>query len=316
MDDAIEPPYLLKEVRRCSVPRARVSVLDADAEFLTNRSDGAMTLKEVRGAIAKDAEAVVAAAFSDPAYALLEWMYAPVKSDKVRAAAVAEFARFVANRAVSEAISTNGMVLTARDEQGRMVGAAVVSRRPKPPPAPPHSAWALVRWARRVYERVWRPLYATFVEYGLPPPLRGVFTFGWAPLRRFLAMRSIGEHRQAVLATLPHNYLHLRMLAALPSVRKYGVGSALLRAVLAVADEIQWPVFLETDEVKLRDWYAKHGFAVRDEYAIRAPDQPQPSAAFFPNFCMVREPIPKPSESESKSEEEQEGGDQNGCRQQ
>ena len=77
----------------------------------------------------------------------------------------------------------------------------------------------------------------------------------------------------------PHHYLNL--LGVVPDRQGAGIGSALLRSVLDVADQRDEPAYLEATSPRNRALYARHGFEVVDE--LRTGDCP-------PLWAMWRKP--------------------------
>lgn len=67
-----------------------------------------------------------------------------------------------------------------------------------------------------------------------------------------------------------HSYLFF--LATRPQWQSRGLGSALLREVLARCDADRTPAYVEATSVENRRLYLRHGFAVTGE--IRLPDGP------------------------------------------
>lgn len=72
-------------------------------------------------------------------------------------------------------------------------------------------------------------------------------------------LRGIGQVEQAHLSE-PH--LYLAVLGADPSAQGQGVGSALLRSGLELADEERWPAYLETATERNVALYGRFGFVV------------------------------------------------------
>lgn len=80
----------------------------------------------------------------------------------------------------------------------------------------------------------------------------------------------------------PHYYLFT--LGVDPSKQGRGVGSALMKSMLARCDAERMPAYLESSTERSRDIYARHGFVVREEHRL-APSAP-------PMWLMWREPQP------------------------
>lgn len=77
----------------------------------------------------------------------------------------------------------------------------------------------------------------------------------------------------------PHQYLFV--LGTRPEWQSQGLGSALMRPVLADCDRDRVPAYLEATSGRNRDLYLRHGFAVRE--VVTLPDGP-------PLWCMWRTP--------------------------
>ena len=95
----------------------------------------------------------------------------------------------------------------------------------------------------------------------LPGMLR-VFGRGLARAQRGLAVMEEGHPRTA------HYYLD--SLGVVPEWQGRGIGSALLEPVLAHCDVERMPAYLNAGSARSRDLYARHGFAVTEEF--RLPD--------------------------------------------
>jgi ribosomal protein S18 acetylase RimI-like enzyme len=85
---------------------------------------------------------------------------------------------------------------------------------------------------------------------------------------------------EAAHPTDPHHYLML--LGVMPDHQGTGIGSALLRAVLDIADAAGEPAYLEATSPRNRALYERHGFEVTRE--LRCGDCP-------PLWAMWRDPV-------------------------
>jgi ribosomal protein S18 acetylase RimI-like enzyme len=85
---------------------------------------------------------------------------------------------------------------------------------------------------------------------------------------------------EAAHPTDPHHYLML--LGVVPDHQGAGIGSALLRAVLDIADAAGEPAYLEAASSRNRALYERHGFEVTRE--LRCGDSP-------PLWAMWRDPV-------------------------
>jgi GNAT superfamily N-acetyltransferase len=79
-------------------------------------------------------------------------------------------------------------------------------------------------------------------------------------------MRALAE-LDASAPREPH--WHLSLLGVDPDRQGEGIGSALLRPVLERCDHGRRPAYLETSKPANLRFYARHGFAVRDEVELR-----------------------------------------------
>lgn len=111
----------------------------------------------------------------------------------------------------------------------------------------------------------------------LPTPL----VLGIRDYSRSMKYLALAEHIQEELTrNRPHYYLW--GLAVEPSQQRQGIGEALLTSVLAKADALSVPVYLETHVRNNVRYYQKRGFDL-----VRAVD---PQEHEFPIWCMLREP--------------------------
>jgi GNAT superfamily N-acetyltransferase len=96
-------------------------------------------------------------------------------------------------------------------------------------------------------------------------------------------LRVFGRHSPRTLraiATLeashprePHHYL--AFIGVDPEWQGRGLGGALLGAVLERCDSERMPAFLEASQARNRDLYARHGFAVTEEFRLGRGAPPQ-----------------------------------------
>jgi len=63
-------------------------------------------------------------------------------------------------------------------------------------------------------------------------------------------------------------HIHIGPLGVLPEYKGQGIGSALLRHVLGLADEQNVPCYLETDAARNIPLYERHGFQVTKEIPV------------------------------------------------
>lgn len=112
----------------------------------------------------------------------------------------------------------------------------------------------------------------------LPTP----FVLGLRNYRQSMEYLSFAEHTQEELTrNRPHCYLW--GLAVRPHQQRRGIGAALMRPVLAQADALRVPVYLETHDERNVQYYRKHGFELI--HAARTPRHG------LPLWCMLREPV-------------------------
>ena len=86
---------------------------------------------------------------------------------------------------------------------------------------------------------------------------------GAEPFQRLMVMKDHFDGLRARDVPEPHWYLST--LGVDPPRQGQGVGSALLRPVLARADAAGLPCYLETDKARNVPFYQKHGFEVVEE---------------------------------------------------
>ena len=78
-------------------------------------------------------------------------------------------------------------------------------------------------------------------------------------------------------------YWYLEVVGVDPAARGLGIGTRLLKPVLALADEAGQPCYLETMTERNVGWYRSLGFEVRDARVRFVPGGP-------PNWTMIRPP--------------------------
>ena len=111
---------------------------------------------------------------------------------------------------------------------------------------------------------------------------RAVIRFNREARRRVLGLLTYTDQIHSRVITRPHWYL--MALGVEPGRQRQGVGSQLLRPVLARADETGVPCYLETETEQNVAFYQKQGFEIAFEGAI--------ADAGLPLWTMVREPGP------------------------
>jgi len=249
-----------------------------DANRATPRSGGLRAWTEDTALVARGAAcATVVDAFLHPPYRLLEWTSHGARTSELRAELLPEVVRWSAEYCMGEAVASGGWVVTARDPaSGEMLGTALVAHVDQ-----------LLRGAPvwRAAERA-RAFLGSAARQPFPPALQRPFRYGLNAVVRALALTQLEDERVAAVDSLPESaprYVYLQQLATRPKAQKRGVGSALLRAVTAIADELGEGCYLETDEEHLRALYEKHGFVVHHTYVVSAG-----GGSFAPNYAMVR----------------------------
>lgn len=86
---------------------------------------------------------------------------------------------------------------------------------------------------------------------------RGALATGWRGTERYIRY---DQHVSTLHPTGPHFYLWV--LGVDPSAQGRGIGSALLRAVIARSESAGLPIYLETDRESSVLLYRRHGFEV------------------------------------------------------
>ena len=146
------------------------------------------------------------------------------------------------------------------------------------------------------YGEVYTNPEATGVSFILPPWHTRISQIeyihcGFLPAPFILGLRDfvrsqlcedfIGKMHEEIMAGRQHYYLW--GLAVDPAQKRCGIGSALLRPILARADAEQMPIYLETHDEKNVAYYQRVGFTLEKEAEI--PD------SSISVYGMVREPI-------------------------
>lgn len=107
------------------------------------------------------------------------------------------------------------------------------------------------------------------------------FMLGFRNYRRSMECEDfVGATQIELMKNRPHYYLW--GLAVDPRQKAQGIGAALLRPLLAQADDQKMPVYLETHDEKNVRYYQKYGF---DLLTTRQIPKYQ-----LPIWCMLREP--------------------------
>lgn len=105
---------------------------------------------------------------------------------------------------------------------------------------------------------------------------------GWGRVRAASAIVELLERRRHVHAPVPHFYLSA--LGVDPERQGRGIGSAILRPVLARADATATPAYLETATARNVLLYERHGFEVVEELILPGTD--------VRGWLMLRPPSP------------------------
>ncbi len=92
------------------------------------------------------------------------------------------------------------------------------------------------------------------------------FRFGFDGLSRAVAL---GRHVEALRkSAAPESHWYLVALGVAPAAQGQGVGGALLRPLLAQADEEGRPCYLDTFNERNLAFYSRHGFEVAQEARV------------------------------------------------
>jgi GNAT superfamily N-acetyltransferase len=234
----------------------------------------------------KESLNVVQKAFST--YRLFTWMNENNKNGNQR-----EVTDFFCRCAQIYALKNNGIILVARDRiSNKILGAShLYVCQP--------AASALGRFFHRTFSATLPVMYTLFSEFSWSSIIGNGFKFLW----RTQCFDKLDEERMTHFAyNEPHIYL--LQLAVDPEIQARGIGSVMLKGILKMAQDLNLPVYLETDEIRLKNFYSRHGFEVKREYSIVDGD-----SVFEPNFGMVAPPkiqpyvqLETPNSSNSKSE--------------
>lgn len=132
---------------------------------------------------------------------------------------------------------------------------------------------------------LWVPPGARALTLGqqirLLPAMMRVFGRGMSRAQRGLAVMDAGHPRR------PHYYLDT--LGVAPERQRHGIGSALMRPMLARCDRERMPAYLNAGSSRSRDLYLRHGFGVMEEFRL-----PEDGPALW---RMWRDPQPADAQS-------------------
>jgi len=207
---------------------------------------------------------VVGRAFVD--YPLYGWMLDSVSSEDYQAISIF-FARYVQREC-----RTDGFIIMAKDDSGRIIGAAQTSHQE-------HSDYALLRKWHNFTAKVTQFCSMFFGRTGYPRAFRS----GNTTLEgKFQCFDQIDTAHKEIMGELTH-HLYLIMLATEPSLKGKGVGKTLLAALGEIADSINVPIYLETAAGHLKAFYERNGYENKRIFTIKYT-----GGDFSPNFSMVR----------------------------
>jgi ribosomal protein S18 acetylase RimI-like enzyme len=113
----------------------------------------------------------------------------------------------------------------------------------------------------------WNPPGRPEVEVDDPDPIQH-------PDWRIARLMSLREYLGANTPDEPH--WHLNMLATHPDWQRRGLGAALMQVVFEIADAAGLACYLETETPENVSYYRHHGFEVRSEWDVAAPDSAGP----------------------------------------
>jgi ribosomal protein S18 acetylase RimI-like enzyme len=109
-----------------------------------------------------------------------------------------------------------------------------------------------------------------------------VFVLGFRNYKRSMECEDfVGTTQVELMKNRPHYYLW--GLAVDPNQKAQGIGTALMRPLLAQADAERMPVYLETHDERNVRYYQRHGFNL-----LRTTCIPKHG---LPIWCMLREPV-------------------------
>jgi ribosomal protein S18 acetylase RimI-like enzyme len=108
------------------------------------------------------------------------------------------------------------------------------------------------------------------------------FVLGFRNYKRSMECEDfVGATHADLMKNRPHVYLW--GLAVDPNQKAQGIGTALMRPLLAQADAERMPVYLDTHDERNVRYYQKHGFNL-----LRTTCIPKHG---LPIWCMLREPV-------------------------
>jgi ribosomal protein S18 acetylase RimI-like enzyme len=108
---------------------------------------------------------------------------------------------------------------------------------------------------------------------------------GFGPFGRFMAANETMDKIHKARVPEPHWYLF--GVAVDPELHNQGIGSAIIREGLALADSESRPCYLETSEARNLAWYKRLGFTVLQEATLGKGGPPA--------WAMLRQPRATPA---------------------
>lgn len=118
-------------------------------------------------------------------------------------------------------------------------------------------------------------------EYILSGFLLTPFVLGFRNYKRSMECEDfVSDTQVRIMKNRPHYYLW--GLAVNPNQKAQGIGTALLKPLLAQADAQKMPIYLETHDEKNVRYYQKYGFDLVDSTSIQKYQ--------LQIWCMLREP--------------------------
>ncbi|PNW82216.1 hypothetical protein CHLRE_06g278108v5 [Chlamydomonas reinhardtii] len=134
----------------------------------------------------------------------------------------------------------------------------------------------------RAYPSDWQLLCAGMVGLGLRSP-------SWRCVRMFLHLTPEFQKRHKAFHTEHGPFVYIAAFGTRPKLWRRGRGSQLMSAVLKMADQKNMHCYLEASSDDSRRFYARHGFALKEELCV-LPLTASDAAGAPLLYIMVRPP--------------------------